>query len=325
MHFISPQLYELAPTDFVFDYSSRVSAPSFIAMILGLLLLAVPVIWLIVRLFRRFRLEAIGFGLGMVAGLVSMVLFPLVVSMLVSRVEALSTFMNGSSPAKAVVYALLNIIPVFAVIYFGLKLCTKKIASPFANACMFAVGMGIIPMLTSAVPNLMSYLSAAMNINQGKMESLIQAVIDQGESTAEEIQLGLDTMTDFITTTPFTFVSEPLGLTLQMVFYIGVCILTGGYLAGKAPKASLFKAMGLTALFGAALIAEQLVESTALAVAFNIGLAVCSLALAWLDLRAYLHEDWKRFLGKPDPSVRKPEDKNEQPKKRMPKIVMPKD
>ena len=320
-----PVLSEMTPQDFVFDYEARVPAVSFVTIIIGLILLSVPAIWLFIRIGRRFRLEAMGFAVGMGAGMLSMILFPIFITFLFEKVTSLNDTINANLTVRAVVYSLLTVIPVYAVIFFGLKLCIRKAKSVFASSVLFGVGLGVIPVLTSGIPSLMSYLSAAMNINQGQMEGLISTIIEQG-TAAEDIQAGLNSMTEFITTSPLMFLTEPAGLVFQMAFYIGVCILTGGFLSGKAPSASLLKALCLEALCGLVLIIQQLNDSTVLAICLNFGIAAASLALAYLDLRAYLHDDWKRFLGKPDPTVHMTEEEKKEPqKKRMPKIVMPKD
>ena len=319
-----PTLAEMTPQDFAFDYSARVPASTFAAVIFGLILLAVPTIWLLIHIGRRFVMEAMGFGLGMVASMVSMILFPLLVTFLLNNIPALDNLISGNSVVKAVVYSLLTVLPVFATVYFGLKLCMRKMKSAFAVSALFGIGFGIIPMVTSGIPTLMSYLSAAMNINQGKMEGLIAAVIEQG-TAAEDIQKGLDGMKEFIEASPLLFLSEPAGLFLQFIFHLGVCILTGGFLAGLSPRASLTKAICLEALYSGVLIICQLNNSPVLAILLNLAVACASAALAYLDLRAYMHEDWNRFLAKPDPSVHTPPQEQETPKKRMPKIVMPKD
>ena len=311
--------------DFTFDYSSRVPASSIVCMVIGLILMLVPAIWLFVHLIRRFRLEPAGVGLGMLAGMISMLFVPVIVGTIAGRSESFNAFMSSNTPAKMIVYSLLNVVPVAACLYFGLKISIKRSTSPFACAVFFALGMGVTPMFAGGLPNLMNYLSAALSINQGQMERLIQQVIDQGTSTKEEIQLGLDSMAEFIGTPAFSFLAEPLGLFLQMLIYIGTCILAAGYFAGKSPKASLYKSLGVYGLYAVSLYVEQAVSSTVLAAVLNFILAAIALSLAYLDLRAYLHDEWNQFTHKPDPDKRDPGEVKEEPKKKMPKIVMPKD
>lgn len=170
----------------------------------------------------------------------------------------------------------------------------------------------------------MSYISAAISINQGQLTSSVASMINEGMDAAE-IQSGLDSMATFIQTPSQEFLFLGTDLIFQMITFLGVSLLIGMFLSRKA-KTSLFKAIGVQLIFGIffAVRATGVIESSAICELIYIVVAALSIAAAWTELKTYMPDDLEKFLGKPDPKRQNHGPKNQPPHK-MPKIVMPKD
>ena len=323
-HFLTlTRSFSMTPEDFTFDYAARVPGLNIAMMFIGLIVMIVPALWLVIRIMRRFRMETGGFFFGLFASILALGMVPVLVTAVINRIPGGADLLAQNTPLRAAIYAIFTVGPSFAAIWFGLIFTKKRCHSYFANAALFGLTFGLIPILTNGIPTTVSYISAALNVNQGRMADFVTAMLEQ-ETTAAEIQTGLDSMTEFIGIHPSIFLIEPLSLTFQMFFYTGVAILTGGYIGKLAPRASLIKAAVLELVFGVVQILGMVFDSSLMTIIFYFVIAAASMYLAWLDARAYHHEDWKRFLGKPDPTVNNPDaGKTDAPKKRMPKIVMP--
>jgi len=170
----------------------------------------------------------------------------------------------------------------------------------------------------------MSYLSAAISINQGQLISSVSSMLTEGMEPSE-IQNGLNSMTEFIQTPSLEFLFLGTDLVFQLLTFLGVAVLIGIFLNRKA-KTSMFKAVCVQLIFGIffAVRATGVIESVAVCEIIYIVIAALSLAAAWTELKTYMPDDLEKFLGKPDPTRKNGGPKNQPPHK-MPKIVMPKD
>lgn len=194
----------------------------------------------------------------------------------------------------------------------------------FASSVLLGLGVGLLPIVTQGLSYVMSYLSAAISINQGQLISSVSSMLTEGMEPSE-IQNGLNSMAEFIQTPSQEFLFLGTDLVFQLLTFLGVAVLIGIFLNRKA-KTSMFKAICVQLIFGIffAVRATGVIENVAVCEIIYIVIAALSLATAWTELKTYMPDDLEKFLGKPDPSRKNGGPKNQPPHK-MPKIVMPKD
>jgi len=194
----------------------------------------------------------------------------------------------------------------------------------FASSVLLGLGVGLLPIVTQGLSYVMSYLSAAISINQGQLISSVSSMLAEGMEPSE-IQNGLNSMAEFIQTPSLEFLFLGTDLVFQLLTFLGVAVLIGIFLNRKA-KTSMFKAVCVQLIFGIffAVRATGVIESVAVCEIIYIVIAALSLAAAWTELKTYMPDDLEKFLGKPDPTRKNGGPKNQPPPK-MPKIVMPKD
>ena len=194
----------------------------------------------------------------------------------------------------------------------------------FASSVLLGLGVGLLPIVTQGLSYVMSYLSAAISINQGQLISSVSSMLTEGMEPSE-IQNGLNSMAEFIQTPSLEFLFLGTDLVFQLLTFLGVAVLIGIFLNRKA-KTSMFKAICVQLIFGIffAVRATGVIENVAVCEIIYIVIAALSLATAWTELKTYMPDDLEKFLGKPDPSRKNGGPKNQPPHK-MPKIVMPKD
>ena len=194
----------------------------------------------------------------------------------------------------------------------------------FASSVLLGLGVGLLPIVTQGLSYVMSYLSAAISINQGQLISSVSSMLTEGMEPSE-IQNGLNSMAEFIQTPSLEFLFLGTDLVFQLLTFLGVAVLIGIFLNRKA-KTSMFKAVCVQLIFGIffAVRATGVIESVAVCEIIYIVIAALSLAATWTELKTYMPDDLEKFLGKPDPTRKNGGPKNQPPHK-MPKIVMPKD
>lgn len=327
----------MVPEDFAFDYAMRVPVLSIIFMVISLaIMIAVPV-YLIIRMKNRFRFDVYAMTFGLLAYMVGVGILPSVIELLAAQIAPVKEFLSANTVAADILHVTLLIVFSFLAILicsrFSLNHSWQKNAesdgtpeqkNAFASSAILGLGVGILPIVTQGLSYVMSYVSAAISINQGQLSSSVSSMISEGMD-ATEIQSGLDSMANFIQTPSQEFLFLGTDLIFQMATFLGVSILIGIFLSRKA-KTSMFKAIAVQLLFGIffAVRATGVIESSAICEVIYIVIAAISLVSAWSELKTYMPDDLEKFLGKPDPSRQNKGPKNQPPRK-MPKIVMPKD
>ncbi len=333
----SASVTSMLPEDFVFDYSMRVPVLSIIFMVIALIVMVAVPVYLLMRMKNRFRFDVYGMTFGLLAYMVGVGILPSVVELLIAQITPAKEFLSANTVAADVLHVTLLIVFSFAAVFFfsrfSLRHSFQKNADPdasaekknaFASSAIFGIGVGLLPIVTQGLSYVMSYISAAISINQGQLTSSVASMINEGMDTAE-IQDGLDSMATFIQTPSQEFLFLGTDLIFQMITFLGVSLLIGIFLSRKA-KTSMFKAIGVQLIFGIffAVRATGVIESSAICELIYIIVAALSIAAAWTELKTYMPDDLEKFLGKPDPKRQNRGPKNQPPHK-MPKIVMPKD
>ncbi len=74
----------------------------------------------------------------------------------------------------------------------------------FASSVLLGLGVGLLPIVTQGLSYVMSYLSAAISINQGQLISSVSSMLTEGMEPSE-IQNGLNSMAEFIQTPSLEF------------------------------------------------------------------------------------------------------------------------
>ena len=117
--------------------------------------------------------------------------------------------------------------------------------------------------MTQGLSYVMSYLSAAISINQGQLISSVSSMLTEGMEPSE-IQNGLNSMAEFIQTPSLEFLFLGTDLVFQLLTFLGVAVLIGIFLNRKA-KTSMFKAVCVQLIFGIffAVRATGVIESVA--------------------------------------------------------------
>ena len=310
----------MVPEDFAFDYAMRVPVLSIILMVIALaVMIAVPV-YLIIRMKNRFRFDVYALTFGLLAYMVGVGIIPTVIELLAAQIAPVKEFLSANTVAADVMHVTFLIVFSFLAIFvcsrFSMRHSLRKNMDPeeanlpenknnaFASSVLLGLGVGLLPIVTQGLSYVMSYLSAAISINQGQLISSVSSMLTEGMEPSEF--LGTD-------------------LVFQMLTFLGVAVLIGIFLNRKA-KTSMFKAVCVQLIFGIffAVRATGVIESVAVCEIIYIVIAALSLAAAWTELKTYMPDDLEKFLGKPDPTRKNGGPKNQPPHK-MPKIVMPKD
>lgn len=316
----------MVPEDFVFDYSMRVPVISIILMVLAMALIIFVPCFILFRMKNRFRFELYALTFGLIAYMVGVGILPSVLEMLLSLIPGVNTFVTESPVAADILHVAFLIIFSFAAILVCTKFALRKVESVFAGAVILGVSVGLLPILTQGLSYLMSYLSASFSINQGQLVTSVASMLEEGTDPSE-IQAGLDSMALFIETPGYEFLFLGTDLVFQMITFLGVSVLLGIFIGRKA-RTSLYKAGAVQLVFAVffGLRCTGLLESSILCEVIYLFIAALSLFAAYTELKTYLPDDLKKFLGKPDPSRMNPTGRNNKnaPHK-MPKIVMPKD
>ena len=315
----------MVPEDFAFDYSMRVPVLSIILMVIALaVMIAVPV-YLIIRMKNRFRFDVYALTFGLLAYMVGVGIIPTVIELLAAQIAPVKEFLSSNTVAADVMHVTFLIVFSFLAIFvcsrFSMRHSLRKNMNPeeanlpenknnaFASSVLLGLGVGLLPIVTQGLSYVMSYLSAAISINQGQLISSVSSMLTEGMEPSE-IQNGLNSMAEFIQTPSLEF----LFLGTDLVFL------------NRKAKTSMFKAVCVQLIFGIffAVRATGVIESVAVCEIIYIVIAALSLAAAWTELKTYMPDDLEKFLGKPDPTRKNGGPKNQPPHK-MPKIVMPKD
>jgi uncharacterized membrane protein YhfC len=327
----------MVPEDFAFDYTMRVPVLSIVFMVIALIVMITVPVYLLMRMKNRFRFDVYAMTFGLLAYMVGVGIMPSVVEFLVAQIAPAKEFLSANAVAADILHVTLLIVFSFASIFlffrFSLRHSFQKNVDPeapaeeknaFASSVIFGIGVGLLPIVTQGLSYVMSYISAAISINQGQLASSVTSMINEGMN-ATEIQDGLDSMATFIQTPSQEFLFLGTDLVFQMITFLGVSLLIGMFLSRKA-KTSMFKAVGVQLIFGIffAVRATGVIESSAICELIYIVVAALSIVAAWSELKTYMPDDLKKFLGKPDPKRQSGGPKNQPPHK-MPKIVMPKD
>ncbi len=327
----------MVPEDFAFDYTMRVPVLSIVFMVIALIVMITVPVYLLMRMKNRFRFDVYAMTFGLLAYMVGVGIMPSVVEFLVAQIAPAKEFLSANAVAADILHVTLLIVFSFASIFlffrFSLRHSFQKNVDPaapaeeknaFASSVIFGIGVGLLPIVTQGLSYVMSYISAAISINQGQLALSVTSMINEGMNTAE-IQDGLDSMATFIQTPSQEFLFLGTDLVFQMITFLGVSLLIGMFLSRKA-KTSMFKAVGVQLIFGIffAVRATGVIESSAICELIYIVVAALSIVAAWSELKTYMPDDLKKFLGKPDPKRQSGGPKNQPPHK-MPKIVMPKD
>ncbi len=327
----------MVPEDFAFDYTIRVPVLSIVFMVIALIVMIAVPVYLLMRMKNRFRFDVYAMTFGLLAYMVGVGIMPSVVELLVAQIAPAKEFLSANAVAADILHVTLLIVFSFASIFllfrFSLRHSFQKNVDPeapaeeknaFASSVIFGIGVGLLPIVTQGLSYVMSYISAAISINQGQLASSVTSMINEGMN-ATEIQDGLDSMATFIQTPSQEFLFLGTDLVFQMITFLGVSLLIGMFLSRKA-KTSMFKAVGVQLIFGIffAVRATGVIESSAICELIYIVVAALSIVAAWSELKTYMPDDLKKFLGKPDPKRQSGGPKNQPPHK-MPKIVMPKD
>ena len=327
----------MVPEDFAFDYTMRVPVLSIVFMVIALIVMITVPVYLLMRMKNRFRFDVYAMTFGLLAYMVGVGIMPSVVELLVAQIAPAKEFLSANAVAADILHVTLLIVFSFASIFlffrFSLRHSFQKNVDPeapaeeknaFASSVIFGIGVGLLPIVTQGLSYVMSYISAAISINQGQLASSVTSMINEGMN-ATEIQDGLDSMATFIQTPSQEFLFLGTDLVFQMITFLGVSLLIGMFLSRKA-KTSMFKAVGVQLIFGIffAVRATGVIESSAICELIYIVVAALSIVAAWSELKTYMPDDLKKFLGKPDPKRQSGGPKNQPPHK-MPKIVMPKD
>lgn len=313
----------MVPEDFVFDYAMRVPILSMILMAISLVLIIAVPVYLLVRMKNRFKFEIYALTFGLLAYMLGVGVIPTVLELLLSQIPSFNSFITANPTIADLLHVALLIVFSFAGILFFLRFALRRSESAFAGAAYFGIAVGLLPILTQGTSYLMSYLSAALSINQGQLASSVSNMINEAMDPAE-IQAGLDSMAAFIETPSYEFLFFGTDLIFQMATFLGVSLLLGLFIKAKA-KTSLFKAFGVQALFCAffAIRATGIISNNIICELTYLVVAVVAIVAALSELNTYLPLELKKFFGKPDPK-RQSGSKNNPPHK-MPKIVMPKD
>ena len=318
----------MVPEDFAFDYAMRVPVLSIILMVIALaVMIAVPV-YLIIRMKNRFRFDVYALTFGLLAYMVGVGIIPTVIELLAAQIAPVKEFLSSNTVAADVMHVTFLIVFSFLAIFvcsrFSMRHSMRKNMNPeeanlpenknnaFASSVLLGLGVGILPIVTQGLSYVMSYLSAAISINQGQLISSVSSMLAEGMEPSE-IQNGLNSMAEFIQTPSLEF----LFLGTDLVFQL---------LLNRKAKTSMFKAVCVQLIFGIffAVRATGVIESVAVCEIIYIVIAALSLVAAWTELKTYMPDDLEKFLGKPDPTRKNGGPKNQPPHK-MPKIVMPKD
>ena len=320
----------MVPEDFAFDYAMRVPVLSIILMVIALaVMIAVPV-YLIIRMKNRFRFDVYALTFGLLAYMVGVGIIPTVIELLAAQIAPVKEFLSANTVAADVMHVTFLIVFSFLAIFvcsrFSMRHSLRKNMDPeeanlpenknnaFASSVLLGLGVGLLPIVTQGLSYVMSYLSAAISINQGQLISSVSSMLTEGMEPSE-IQNGLNSMAEFIQTPSLEFLFLGTDLVFQMLTFLGVAVLIG-----------IFKAVCVQLIFGIffAVRATGVIESVAVCEIIYIVIAALSLAAAWTELKTYMPDDLEKFLGKPDPTRKNGGPKNQPPHK-MPKIVMPKD
>ena len=330
----------MVPEDFAFDYAMRVPVLSIILMVIALaVMIAVPV-YLIIRMKNRFRFDVYALTFGLLAYMVGVGIIPTVIELLAAQIAPVKEFLSANTVAADVMHVtfliLFSFLAIFVCSRFSMRHSLRKNMDPeeanlpenknnaFASSVLLGLGVGLLPIVTQGLSYVMSYLSAAISINQGQLISSVSSMLTEGMEPSE-IQNGLNSMAEFIQTPSLEFLFLGTDLVFQLLTFLGVAVLIGIFLNRKA-KTSMFKAVCVQLIFGIffAVRATGVIESVAVCEIIYIVIAALSLAATWTELKTYMPDDLEKFLGKPDPTRKNGGPKNQPPHK-MPKIVMPKD
>ena len=314
----------MVPEDFAFDYAMRVPVLSIILMVIALaVMIAVPV-YLIIRMKNRFRFDVYALTFGLLAYMVGVGIIPTVIELLAAQIAPVKEFLSSNTVAADVMHVTFLIVFSFLAIFvcsrFSMRHSLRKNMNPeeanlpenknnaFASSVLLGLGVGLLPIVTQGLSYVMSYLSAAISINQGQLISSVSSMLTEGMEPSE-IQNGL---AEFIQTPSLEFLFLGTDLVFQLLTFLGVAVLIGIFLNRKA-KTSMFKAVCVQLIFGIffAVRATGVIESVAVCEIIYIVIAALSLAAAWTELKTYMPDDLEKFLGKPDPSRKNGGPKNQ--------------
>lgn len=318
----------MVPEDFTFDYSLRVPVLSIVMMIISLaVIIGVPV-FIFLYTKKRFQFQLYPVTAGFLACLLGVTMLPQLIMNLFALIPALGNLMDAHPLGSDLFYIALVAILSFAAMYIGLRLSYRKTQESFATAIYFGTAMGIIPILTQGFSNLVSYVSAAFSINQGKLSETVASMIESSTTSEdiESIQQGLDSMTAFINEPSIDYLIVGLDLVLQLIFFVGISIMLLTYISNAAAKKALYMSLIGQGIFTIAFVLRVAVFSDSILICelLNLITAAAAIILAWMTAREFLPDSLEKLLGKPDPTLNNGQDPKDPPHK-MPKIVMPKD
>ena len=203
----------MVPEDFAFDYAMRVPVLSIILMVIALaVMIAVPV-YLIIRMKNRFRFDVYALTFGLLAYMVGVGIIPTVIELLAAQIAPVKEFLSSNTVAADVMHVTFLIVFSFLAIFvcsrFSMRHSLRKNMNPeeanlpenknnaFASSVLLGLGVGLLPIVTQGLSYVMSYLSAAISINQGQLISSVSSMLTEGMEPSE-IQNGLNSMTEFI-------------------------------------------------------------------------------------------------------------------------------
>lgn len=319
-------IIDMTPEEFIFDYASRVPVLSIVFMGISLFLMILVPIFVLFRTKNRFRFDMMALFYGLLAYMLGLGVLPSVLEILLGLIPSVRTMVTESVVIGGTLHSIFLAVLSFASISLCLRLTMKKSPNVLGAAVYLGTAITIMPILTQGITYLMSYLSAAISINQGQLADSVAAMIAEG-NTAADIQQGLDSMTDFIQTPALDFLYIGIDLTFQLAYFLGLTILLACCIGRKAPKSTLYKAFGLQAVFCVfyTLRCCGLLENILLCAAFYLVLSGASLFLAYRETSLCIPDELAKFMGKPDASLSIRRNKNDDKPHKMPKIVMPKD
>ncbi len=320
-----PVLAEMTPDDFGFDYAQRVPTLSMAAMVISMLLAILVPVLIFFYLKRRFRLNPQPVIYGLLAYMLGAFIIPTVFSIGLQALDSVTGIFTAAPILYAVVVALIVALLELASIYLGMKFMRKRVELTLGTALLFAIMFNAFPLFQQTISSQIDYFSISSTINQGSLYDIVAEMIADGTSDKETIQGLLDSVSFLINSDFFYYILLALDGILMIPIHMGICAILAGSMNKKIPKEASRLVLAITGVYALSVFLRYsgIISSPAFAELICLMIGAASLYLAYRLLQAFQPDDLKRLLGKPDKNL-KPAAK-EEPKKKMPKIVMPKD